>query len=105
MGGGHPGCRMSKLLMNGLTALLHAEHGDAQWVNSVGPGWVRSAMGGRAPLAASRRAPSASSSARGSAQEGLQVASTGAGSASTGEAQGAGVGSRPTVCWKGPSQA
>ncbi|MCB9777124.1 MAG: SDR family NAD(P)-dependent oxidoreductase [Alphaproteobacteria bacterium] len=47
MGGGYPGYRLSKTVLNGLTRLLHAAHaGEGLRVNSVCPGWVRTDMGG-----------------------------------------------------------
>lgn len=47
MGGGYPGYRLSKVAMNAITRILHAEHaGEGLRVNSVCPGWVQTDMGG-----------------------------------------------------------
>jgi NAD(P)-dependent dehydrogenase (short-subunit alcohol dehydrogenase family) len=47
MRGGHPGYRMSKTALNGLTAMLASELSDtAIKINSVHPGWVKTEMGG-----------------------------------------------------------
>jgi NAD(P)-dependent dehydrogenase (short-subunit alcohol dehydrogenase family) len=46
MGGGSPAYRLSKVAMNAITRIAHAEaKGDVK-VNSVCPGWVRTDMGG-----------------------------------------------------------
>ena len=42
-----PPNRMSKTLLNAVTAVLAAELAGAVAVNSVCPGWVRTDMGGR----------------------------------------------------------
>lgn len=45
--GGSPAYRVSKTGLNGLTAYLDGEYGDAGLIaNSVCPGWVRTRMGG-----------------------------------------------------------
>jgi NAD(P)-dependent dehydrogenase (short-subunit alcohol dehydrogenase family) len=44
--GGHAAYRMSKTLLNAVTAILAAELAGAVAVNSVCPGWVRTDMGG-----------------------------------------------------------
>lgn len=46
MGGGHVGYRLSKVALNGLTRVAHAETPDFIKVNAVCPGWVRTDMGG-----------------------------------------------------------
>ena len=48
MGGGYPAYRMSKLALNGFTRILAAELGTKNnvKVNSLDPGWVKTAMGG-----------------------------------------------------------
>jgi NAD(P)-dependent dehydrogenase (short-subunit alcohol dehydrogenase family) len=48
MGGGYPAYRMSKLALNGFTRILAAELGEKRnvKVNSLDPGWVKTAMGG-----------------------------------------------------------
>jgi NAD(P)-dependent dehydrogenase (short-subunit alcohol dehydrogenase family) len=45
--GGHAAYRMSKTLLNAVTAILAAELAGAIAVNSVCPGWVKTDMGGR----------------------------------------------------------
>jgi NAD(P)-dependent dehydrogenase (short-subunit alcohol dehydrogenase family) len=47
MGGGYAAYRMSKTLLNAVTAILAAELAGAAAVNSVCPGWVKTDMGGR----------------------------------------------------------
>jgi NAD(P)-dependent dehydrogenase (short-subunit alcohol dehydrogenase family) len=46
--GGHGAYRMSKTLLNAVTAILAAELSGAVAVNSVCPGWVKTDMGGPA---------------------------------------------------------
>lgn len=49
MGAGTPAYRVSKTALNALTRILAAEfHGSNILVNSMCPGWVRTAMGGEA---------------------------------------------------------
>ncbi len=45
--GGHAAYRMSKTLLNAVTAILAAELAGTIAVNSVCPGWVKTDMGGR----------------------------------------------------------
>jgi NAD(P)-dependent dehydrogenase (short-subunit alcohol dehydrogenase family) len=45
-GGGYAAYRMSKTLLNGVTAILAAELAGTVAVNSVCPGWVKTDMGG-----------------------------------------------------------
>ena len=45
--GGHAAYRMSKTLLNAITAILAAELAGRIAVNSVCPGWVKTDMGGR----------------------------------------------------------
>jgi len=45
--GGYAAYRMSKTLLNAVTAILAAELGGTIAVNSVCPGWVKTDMGGR----------------------------------------------------------
>ena len=45
--GGYAAYRMSKTLLNAVTAILAAELAGTIAVNSVCPGWVKTAMGGR----------------------------------------------------------
>ena len=44
--GGHAAYRMSKTLLNAVTAILAAELAGTIAVNSVCPGWVKTDMGG-----------------------------------------------------------
>lgn len=46
MGGGHLGYRLSKVALNALTRIAHAEASAGVLVNSVCPGWVKTEMGG-----------------------------------------------------------
>jgi NAD(P)-dependent dehydrogenase (short-subunit alcohol dehydrogenase family) len=46
-GGGYAAYRMSKTLLNAVTAILAAELAGSVAVNSVCPGWVKTDMGGR----------------------------------------------------------
>ncbi|HJO36908.1 MAG: SDR family NAD(P)-dependent oxidoreductase [Pseudomonadota bacterium] len=61
MGGGWPGYRVSKAALNALTGVVAAELVDREagdvLINSVCPGWTRTALGGeRAPRAAAQAA-------------------------------------------------
>lgn len=46
MGGGYPAYRLSKVGMNAMTRMFHAELGDQLTINSYCPGWVKTDMGG-----------------------------------------------------------
>lgn len=61
MGGGWPGYRISKAALNALTGVVAAELADREagdvLINSVCPGWTRTALGGeRAPRSAAQAA-------------------------------------------------
>ncbi|MEM6738024.1 MAG: SDR family NAD(P)-dependent oxidoreductase [Bacteroidota bacterium] len=47
MGANYPGYRLSKVGMNAMTKMLHAELGHEININSMCPGWVRTDMGGQ----------------------------------------------------------
>jgi len=46
MGGQFPGYRLSKVGMNAMTQMIHAELGEEIKINSMCPGWVKTDMGG-----------------------------------------------------------
>lgn len=46
MGGQYPGYRLSKVGMNAMTQMIHAELGNDIKINSMCPGWVKTDMGG-----------------------------------------------------------
>ena len=46
MGGQFPGYRLSKVGMNAMTQMIHAEIGEEITINSMCPGWVKTDMGG-----------------------------------------------------------
>ncbi len=46
MGGQFPGYRLSKVGLNAMTQMIHAELGEGIKINSMCPGWVKTDMGG-----------------------------------------------------------